>query len=170
VTLIAFVCCFSCAIPIFAQKSAPNGASNGAQNIARLDAQYQAESDPVHKAKLLAKLGPQEMEAARQELKSDADQEALTGVRHYRDQVHETWQALNATGVDAERHPGGFRELQISLRETLRRLDDIIAASPFELQMDFRSAQSDLLDAEHDLFQELFPSPSNRAAKKAKSH
>ena len=61
------------------------------------------------------------------------------------------------TGIDAVRHSGGFKELQISLRTSLRRLDDLIFSVPQDLRPAFRAARSDLETAENSLIDALFP-------------
>ena len=54
---------------------------------------------------------------ARKLLKDDQNISSLHTLEQYRDEVHETVTALNGMGVDAERKPAGFKELQISLRD-----------------------------------------------------
>jgi hypothetical protein len=65
--------------------------------------------------------------------------------------------ALNGMGVDAERHPGGFKELQISLRETIRRVDDLIFGLEVDKRQFFRPVRNDLFTDQNVLIDELFP-------------
>lgn len=136
------------------------------ESRARYDAQFQLERDPVVKAKILAKLGHFEVEQARADLKADKDEQSLAELEHYRDQVESTVQALLATRVNAEQHPSGFKELQISLRETLRRIDDIVGLLPLDKRPWFQAVRSDLAKSQNMLIEELFPSLGEKRQKK----
>ncbi len=83
-----------------------HGAVREQGSRSKYQAQYEAEGDPVRKAKILAKLGPLEMGEARVNLRADKDEQALTVLEHYNDEVRKTAEALTATGVDAG---GGLR-------------------------------------------------------------
>jgi hypothetical protein len=143
----------------------PAGAAEQ-ESRAKYEAQFQLERDPVAKAKILAKLGRLEIDQARADLKADKDEQSLTDLEHYRDQVETTVQELSATGVNAEQHPSGFKELQISLRETIRHTDDIIALLPYDKRPWFQAVRSDLAKSQNRLIEELFPSLGEKHSKK----
>lgn len=128
-------------------------------------AQYHHETDPVRKARELAKFGDQQVELARKELKSGNDVGSLHTLEQYRDEVRETVEALKASGIDAEKKPAGFKELQISLRESVRHIDDLIFALPVDKRPFFREVRADLVTAQNDLIDALFP---RRPAQKSK--
>lgn len=138
--------------------------------LVRMRAQYAAETNPVDKAKILAKLSPREMTAIRNFSSAGDDDKALAALEKYRDAVRETTRALAATGIDASRHSGGFKELQISLRMFLRRLDDLMFSLQQEVRPSFRAVRADLEADENALIDALFPvqnlrrgtSPSSR--------
>ena len=127
------------------------------ESRAKYEAQYQLERDPVTKAKILAKLGRLEIDQARADLKADKDEQSLADLEHYRDQVEGTVQALSAMGVNAEQHPAGFKELQISLRETLRHIDELIFLLPLDKRPWFQAVRSDLAKSQNSLIEALFP-------------
>lgn len=129
-------------------------------------AKYQHEGDPVHKARDLAKLGEEQVDLARKQLKEDKDVDSLHTLEKYRDEVRETVTALNGMGVDAERKPGGFKELQISLRETIRRIDDLILTLNVDKRPFFREVRNDLYMAQNQLIDELFPRRPERNSPK----
>jgi len=120
-------------------------------------AQYQHEPDPIRKAKELAKFGDDQVGVARKQLKSGDDVGSLHTLEQYRDEVVATVQALKATGVDAEKKPAGFKELQISLRESTRHMDDLIFALPVDKRPFFREVRADVGKAQNDLIDVLFP-------------
>ncbi len=136
------------------------------ESRARYEAQFQLERDPVAKAKILAKLGRFEIDKGRADLKADKDEQALADLEHYRDEVGSTVQALSATGVNAEQHPSGFKELQISLRETLRHIDDIINLLPYDKRPWFQAVRSDLAKSQNMLIEALFPTVGEKRSKK----
>jgi hypothetical protein len=129
-------------------------------------AQYQHESDPVRRARELGKLGDEQIELARKELKSGDEVGSLHTLEQYRDEVKETVAALKAAGIDAEKKPAGFKELQISLRETIRHIDDLIFTLPVDKRPFFREVRSDLVMAQNDLIDALFPREPGQKSKK----
>jgi len=133
---------------------------------AKYEAQYQLEHDPVARAKILAKLGHFEVDQARSDLKADKEEQSLADLERYRDQVESAVQTLAATGVNAEQHPSGFKELQISLRETLRHIDDLIVQIPLDKRPWFQAVRSDLAKSQNSLIEALFPSLGEKLSKK----
>ena len=129
-------------------------------------AQYQHEIDPVRKARELVKFGGEQIELAKKQLKSGDEVGSLHTLEQYRDEVRETIVALKATGVDAEKKPAGFKELQISLRETIRHIDDLIFTLPVDKRPFFREVRADLVMAQNDLIDELFPRKPDQKSRK----
>jgi len=133
---------------------APLAAQNRlAENLAK----YQHEADPVRKARALVKLGDEQVDLAKKQLKEEDEVASLHTLEQYRDEVRETVTALNGMGVDAERKPAGFKELQISLRETIRRVDDLIFTLNVDKRPFFREVRNDLFNAQNELIDKLFP-------------
>ena len=137
----------------------------GQDLLGKYETQVQSEADPVQKAKVLAKLGPLEIDQARKQMAADQDEKSLAVLEHYRDEVRQTVITLTGAGIDVDKHPGGFKELHIGLRETIRRLDDFIVTVPVDKRPWFRSVRSDLLDLQNVLLDALFPKPGARKAK-----
>ena len=125
--------------------------------LIKMRAEYAEEENPVKKAKVLAKLGPREFTAIRDFVKGDEEQKALATLEQYRDAVMSTTQALMDAKIDAVRHSGGFRELQISLRGSINRLEDIILSLQQDMRVSFRAVRSDLETAQNSLIDALFP-------------
>jgi hypothetical protein len=115
------------------------------------------ENDPVHKARILMQLGDAEFRDIQKEVGSDNAQGALAILQQYRDEAQACQKDLEATGRDPEKHPNGFKELQISLRESLRRLDNIIADLSGDEQESFRGVREDLEQMDLKLIHQLFP-------------
>ena len=126
-------------------------------NTAELRSKFTNETDPVRKAKLLVPLS----EAEFREILKDADSEdfggALAIFQQYRDEAQACQKALEGKEPDPEKHPNGFKQLQISLRQSLRRLSDIIVELPADDQEPFLDVRRDLEQMDRQLIHELFP-------------
>ncbi len=129
-------------------------------------ARYQHEPDTVRKARLLAKFGDEQVELAKKQLKDD-EVASLHTLEQYRDEVHDMVAALNALGVDAEKRPAGFKELQISLRETIRRIDDMIFTLSADKRPFFRAVRNDLFTDQNELIDKLFPRKPEHGSQKS---
>jgi hypothetical protein len=137
-------------------------AARAEESEVKLEAQYQNEHDSVRRAKLLAKLGPLEVKRARDYLEMNDQEHALATLSHFRDEVRNTTGALSAAKADVEKHPSGYKELQIGLRETIRRLNDVVLALPVEERPMFESVRSDLVAMQGELFEALFPTATEK--------
>ncbi len=129
-----------------------------AQNkIAVLQARLAHEPNPVSKAKMMPQLG--DLEFA--EIDADVNQgrltEALTLLTAYRDEVVSCDKALDALGIDADKHPNGFKQLQFSLRDSLRRLDIVIVSMTTDEQPPFLEIRKELRELDRHLIEQLFP-------------
>ena len=130
-------------------------------------AKYQHETDPVRKSRALVRLGDDQVDLAKRQLKADQDVESLHTLEQYRDEVHDMVATLHGMGVDAERKPGGFKELQISLRETIRRIDDLILTLQADKRPFFREVRNDLYSDQNELIDWLFPRKPARSPAKS---
>lgn len=125
--------------------------------IADLRARFTREPNPVNKAKLMPQLGDAEFAEIDADVAQEKLPEALAVLRQYRDEIDSCDKGLTATGVDAEKHPGGFKQLQFSLRDSLRRLDVVIVNMTSDEQAPFLSIRADLGEINLRLIQHLFP-------------
>jgi hypothetical protein len=130
-------------------------------------AKYQNETDPVRKSRALARLGDVQVDQAKKQLKADDEVASLHTLEMYRDEVRDTVVALRGTSVDAERKPAGFKELQISLRETIRRIDDLILTLNVDKRPFFREVRNDLVMYQNEIIDDLFPRRPDRNSPKS---
>ena len=137
--------------------------------LSKLEAQYQRETDLVRKAKLLAKLGPLEVDEAARKIASDQDDAAFSVLERYRDDVRKTTDGLSAAQANVARHPAGFKELQIGLRESLRRLGDLVLVVSSDQESRFEAVRSDLSATQNSLIEALFPSSKEKREKDGKA-
>jgi hypothetical protein len=127
---------------------------------------YEQETDPVRKARALVKLGDDQIDEARKQLKNGDEVASLHTLELYRDEVRHVAELLRGTGVDPEKKPAGFKELQISLRETVRHIDDLILTLPVDKRPFFREVRTDLVNTQNELIDALFPRQPDRNSKK----
>ena len=130
-------------------------------------AKYQSETDPIRKARALGKLGDEQVDLAKRQLKEEDEVASLHTLEQYRDEVRDTVAALQGTGINAERKPAGFKELQISLRETIRRIDDLILTLNVDKRPFFREVRNDLFMYQNQLIDDLFPRRPDRNSPKS---
>jgi len=120
-------------------------------------ARFDHESNAVRKAKILPDLGNAEFK--------DIEAQAATGdfdvvmktLQLYRDQVAEAEKALDATGANPAKHSAGFIQLEISVRQSLRRMDDLSFEIPPEHKKSFADIRNQLDQTDQRLIRQLFP-------------
>ncbi|HEV2288740.1 MAG TPA: hypothetical protein VGR81_07295 [Candidatus Acidoferrales bacterium] len=127
------------------------------KEIARHQAEYASETDPVRKAKIVVKLGRAENKAAQQSADIENFVEALDFMKDYEQKASETDRMLDKTGVNPESHSNGFRQLQISVRENLRTVRQIANRAPFDQRQPFLDLAKHLDALNQKLLAELFP-------------
>jgi hypothetical protein len=133
--------------------------------ITDLRQRFTQESDPVRKAKKMPELGEAEFQQIQKDVASEEFADALALLRQYRGEVQSCVQGLDATGVNAVKHSSGFRQLEISLRESLRRLDTMIPLISPEAQSGFIEERARLNEMNNHLIEELFPAPKQPPTK-----
>lgn len=130
----------------------------GAQvRVADLQAQFDRESNPVRKAKLLQKLGDAQFQEAHREETHENYEAVAKDYESYRDNVRVALTGLKGSRPDAERHSDGYRQLHIQLRKGLRDLQETILSMPHELRPRLESLRKDLIASDDDLIKLLFP-------------
>jgi hypothetical protein len=120
-------------------------------------AKYVRETDPVHKAKLLLPLGDSEFKDAESALANEKLSEALNILKQYLDEAQSCEKELDAKFPDAEKHANGYKQLQISLRGSLRRLDAMIVGLTEDDRKPFVEIRGQLDEIDRHLIQQLFP-------------
>lgn len=134
------------------------GSSIPAQDrTAELRARFVRESDPIHKAKLLPALSDSEFG----EMRALVADENLTEASHLATELAEEAEtavkALDAKGRDPEKHPDGYKQVEFSVRSSLRRIDYVLAGLSADNQLLFLAVRGRLNDLERQLIHDLFP-------------
>lgn len=125
--------------------------------VADLQSRFAREPDSVRKAKLMPQLGDAEFQEIERDFLEERLPNALIVLQQYRDEAQTCEKELDAKGTDAEQHPAGFKQLQFSLRESLRRLDDLLVTLTSDQQAPFQGTREDIDDMNRHVIRELFP-------------
>lgn len=127
------------------------------EHLAQYKSQFDSEKDPVRKAKILVKLTESQFQQIRSEADSGKTDDGLKDLEQVRDECISTHEALKAKAPDPENKPAGFKELQISVRESLHRLREILAGLGGEDEQHYAKVRTQLEQLNNELMKELFP-------------
>lgn len=129
------------------------------KKLLQLEAKFQDQKDAVKRAKALAKLLPEEVRIAAEEIQEGEFDRGVARLERWSNETQQVHDALIASGRSAVKKPDGFTELEVALRESLRGLRDIIFSLPLGRRNRAESVQANLSQINNQLLQELFPPP-----------
>jgi hypothetical protein len=118
---------------------------------------FQQESDPVRKARAMPKFGEALLDHMGLQLQKGEVAGALDTLAEYRDAIVTSHGRLKASGINAEKKPSGFKQLEIHVRRGLRRLEDFLVAVPVEQRESFEQIRKQLDQVDRELIEMLFP-------------
>jgi len=128
-----------------------------ADAVSDLQARFDRETNSVRKAKLLEKLGDAQFEQTRHASQSNDYQTVGLVMEKYRDNARLAADALKKEHPDAERHTGGYKQLQMHIHKAIRELDEMIIIAPSEYRPPLELVRHDLSEIDDDLLKLLFP-------------
>jgi hypothetical protein len=129
--------------------------------LSQVQSRFDHETDAVHKAKLLPDLGNAEFQEVQRQVAAGNLSDAVTALEKYRDAARNCKKELDAKGVDAEKHPAGYKQLEISLRSSLRRIDDLVVGLASDEQKPFLDVRKEIQQMDRHVMQQLFPRQPN---------
>jgi hypothetical protein len=133
--------------------------------LADLQVRFDRESDSVHKAKLLQKLGEAQFEAVRQAEKAGDNSAVGLAMEKYRDNVRAALETLKKQHPNAEKQPNGYRQLEIQARKGMREVAESLLVAPEPYQPPLEIVRQDLAAMDDELLKLLFPNrPLNKKA------
>jgi hypothetical protein len=129
-----------------------------AQNrILEFRTRFTQEPDAVRRAQKMPKLGEAEFDEITRDIDAGRLPDGLAVLKEYRDEVESCEGDLDAKKIDAEKHPKGFKQLEISLRQSLRRLNSLLVGLRSDEQAPFLEVRTDLDELNRHLIHELCP-------------
>ena len=145
VALLALSVCFFAVVP-----AAP-------QSLSDLQAHFDREENPVHKAKMIEKLGDAQFIALHAAEKADDYNAVGVTLEKYRDNVRAALAALKKERPDAERKSGGYRQLQMQLHRGIREVEEALLSATDEFKPPLQLVHQDLIAMNEEMLRLLFP-------------
>jgi hypothetical protein len=115
------------------------------------------ENDAIRYAQIVAKREKREIDAIANDMEGERLPEALMLLMQYRNEILYCEDALEAKNINAEKSPDGYKQLEISLRRSLWRLNMLIVALTADEQAPFLQVKVDLDELDRRLILKLFP-------------
>lgn len=134
-----------------------SGALRAQNRTPEFRARFSQETDPMRRAQMMPRLGQVEFDEITRDFDESKLPEALTVLQEYRDEIESCEKRLDERNINAERHPKGYKQLEISLRQSLRRLNALLVSFTGEDQRPFLEVRRDLEELNRHLIRELFP-------------
>ena len=125
--------------------------------LADLQAEFDRESGGVRKAKLLDKLGDVQFTVTREAGKSNDYSTVDVIMEKYRDNVRSAFLSLKKQHPEAERHPNGYKQLEMSVRKGIREVDDTLLVAPPDYKPPLQLVRQDLISMDDEMLRMLFP-------------
>jgi len=113
-------------------------------------------TDAVDRAKIDIDLSEILLTLVSDAVKSGEPEALGRRLNEYIETIEDAHQALVKSGRDAHRKPGGFKDLEISLRRQIRILDDIGRGLTFDQREPVDKAKQQASDIRDDLLKALF--------------
>lgn len=124
---------------------------------AELRARFEKETDPVRKGRLVEQLADAEFRDMHQKIDEGNLSDAAEIAGRVRDEAAASKKSLDAKSRDPEAHPEGYKQLEISVRVSIRRLDDIMVSLAKDDQAPLAEVRKDLDELNRQLIHQLFP-------------
>ena len=128
-----------------------------AQTSQELQTKFEQEDDVVRRAKMMTKLSRADFHDVSQQVAAGDNTDALKTLQQLAEDAQNCAAALDAREKNPESHSSGFKQLQIALRESLRRLDDLTVGLTRDEQTPFLTIRKKLDQLNRHLIRELFP-------------
>ncbi len=133
------------------------GFAAATEKLSELQARFDGETNGVHKAKMLQRLGDAQFEEASRAEKSGDYTTVDLIMEKYRDNVRAASDALEKENPDGERHPNGYKQLEMHVQKGLREVGEILLVAPPEFKPPLQLVRQDLLSLDDKLLRSLFP-------------
>jgi len=129
----------------------------GQKQILDFRTRFTQETEAVRRAQKMLKLGEADFDEVTGDIDAVKLPDGLAVLKEYRDEIQLCEEGLDAKKIDAEKHPQGFKQLEISLRQSLRPLNSLLVGLRSDEQAPFLEVRTDLDELNRHLIHELFP-------------
>jgi len=128
-----------------------------ADKLKDLQDHFDKDSHAGDKVKALVRLAEAEFETANKAVQAADYVSAALTFEKYRDNVRATLELLRKQEPDADRHPGGYRALELEIRKGIREVEEVQLVAPAEIRPPLGLVHKDLIDMDDQLIHLLFP-------------
>ncbi|MBZ5526750.1 MAG: hypothetical protein LAN71_02450 [Acidobacteriia bacterium] len=146
-----------CALLLGLAPAAVSQRPSPAQTIPALQSRFDAETNSVRKAKLLAKLGDAQFIESRRAGKAQDYPAAQLILEKYRDNVRAAIAEVIRQHPNAEKESSGYRIIELHVRAGIRETIDAMNAAPLEFRPPLQVLRDDLQRSQDQLLRLLFP-------------
>jgi hypothetical protein len=129
---------------------------------------FERQNGPVNRAKAFPRYGGALIEQMRREAAAGNVEQALTILETYRDTVKSLYDGLKQSGINADKRPSGFKNLQIHLRQSINRIEALILSVPVTERDAFEPIRKELETIDDALVNMLFPRQPGKSGKEQK--
>lgn len=134
-----------------------------AQKVGELQSHFDKESHATSKIKILERLGQAQFASATNAQQSGNFNEVGLICEKYRDNVRAAFDLLKKQEPNAEKHPEGYRHLELQIRRGIREVEDLLIVVPQEVRPPIELVHGDLIQIDDELIRLLFPRRSKEA-------
>jgi hypothetical protein len=134
-----------------------SGGVLAADKIKDLQDHFDKDTHAGSKLKLLDKLTDAQFDAASKAIQANDYVAAAFTYEKYRDNVRAALELLKKQEPDADRHPNGYRQLELQVRHGMRELQEVQLIAPADLRPPLGIVLKDLTDMDDELIRLLFP-------------
>ena len=146
---------FAQALLVAGLLAPPLASSTAAEDLARLRQELARQTDPAQRATLTVKLGEELLRQAAKMYEEGAYTDGDLLLDEYRQAIRAAHLGLRQSGRDARSHPKGFKQLEIHLRKSRRRLEDLARVVPFENRPPLEEAMTEIETVRTELLEAL---------------
>jgi hypothetical protein len=132
-------------------------AVEAADKLQELQTHFDKDAHAGSKVKTLGKLGDAQFDSASKAIQANDYVSVGLTFEKYRDNVRATFDLLKKQEPDADRHPGGYRQLELEVRKGIREVEEVQIVVPPEIRPPLGLVRKDLLDMDDELIRLLFP-------------
>ena len=129
----------------------------------------QSEQNPIKKAKEEIRLANYKLSHIQDAYSQGNIQEGTKLLSTFLDVMKTSWKTLQDSGRKAAKQPQGFRELEISLREDVRTLQDLAQIVGYFDRAPLENAVQELEQVHDEVLKALFPGSTPRTTKASPS-
>jgi hypothetical protein len=128
-----------------------------ADRVKELQDHFDKDSHAGSKVKSLEKLSDAQFDAAGKAIQANDYATADLTYEKYRDNVRAAFELLKKQEPDADRHPNGYRQLELQVRKGIREIEEARIVAPEELRPPLTIVHQDLIEMDDELIRLLFP-------------